>query len=149
MLRSLFGLSLLTLLACLPANADEDCGKDERCQRLHHPARVLPPVPNMVCIYYMQPTPGKVLLTVYLKDGNVHTYDPKESQAKDSQCINRIWVPKASKIELCKETPGNAIYEGTDLEFLATKAEFSQEETACLYGIEKCKAMGFKTRSQP
>ncbi len=119
---------------------------DVRCQWYHRYPGMLPAIWDMVCLYYIQPYPDNVIVTIYLKNGGTHRYPPKWSQVKDHQCIGRHWTFEAARINICNGLEGDADYVGTDLKFLGTKPEYSQDETACLHGRDMCGEMGFKTK---
>ncbi len=148
-MRLIFIISLISVLFPSPVQAGgDDCkAGDERCEWYRKPPGMLPAIPDMVCIYYIQPNPDKVILTIYAKDGRVIHLAPKFSQSKDYQCIGRHWIAKSTRINLCNGV-GDADYIGEDLAFLATKPRNSAEQTACLFGSVECERRGFRVRAQ-
>lgn len=119
---------------------------DERCDWYHRTPGAKPAISDMVCIFYIQPYPDNVVLTIFLKSGSTRRYAPKFSQMKDWQCIGRHWIAKAVRINLCNGFEGDADFVGADLHFLTTKPQYSEDETACLYGSDRCGQMGFKVK---
>ncbi len=146
MLKKLFGSIgfAMLLLASVPASAGERCA-NARCVAAHRPQQARPAVPDEVCIPFIQPEPGVVVLTIKLGNGETRRYSRPKGRG-DFYCIGRHWLTRegATKVELCNQFVGNDEYFGEDLAKLARKPKDSRVLTACLYGKQKCGQMGFK-----
>jgi hypothetical protein len=150
-MRKLIFAIMVGLLSVAPASTyagpvpPADCG-DERCVAAHNPQPNKPAVPDMVCIFLVQPSADTVVLSLQLKNGTTRRYS-RVKQANDSICINRLWVRESTWVNLCNTFTGSADYFGVDLKALAVKSQYSTELTACLFGDKECKTMGFKSWS--
>ena len=136
-------IALLLGLASTAYAGDASTGCNALCWRAHHPQSAKPSVSDETCIYFVQPSEDTVVLTLDLKAGDTRTYSRVKGPT-DSFCIRRSWTAESSRVSLCNKTTGNAYYVGPDLEALSVKPQYSQTLVACLYGKDKCAAMGYK-----
>lgn len=140
--------SLLTAFLFLaPLTADAG-GKKGECANAECKAyqrgvhRRVIPTQQFVCVYFVQRGQGRVVMTIYFKDGRLpRRYDNKKYG--DHICVGRHWVRDAEAITLCDEF-GRALFFGEDLQGLSVKAKFSRAYVACLKGEDACRTGGFK-----
>jgi len=120
---------------------------DARCVAAKHPQRSKPAVKDEVCVYFIQPQAGTVVLTFTFEGGGTRIYSAIKG-ADDKFCVGRHWVINATKADLCNKSTGSAVYDhrlpDDELTALAVKPQFSHTLTSCLYGRDECAAMGFK-----
>ena len=119
------------------AQADSSTECDSRCKAAQHPQAAKPAVPDMVCIFFVQPEPNTVVLTLTLPDGKARIYSRLKGR-EDRICVGRHWLVKSVAASLCNLTTGSTEYSTADVALLAQKPKDSHELTGCLFGAAKC-----------
>jgi len=141
----LFAASIASMLAIVsPVSATVPECEDCKVYRkgVH---RAVVPTTDVVCIYFTQTQPGKVLLRLDLKDGGTRYYDRKNAGREGRICVGRHWVRASKSMEVCNEF-ARFEYEGPQTELVAEKPAYAEDPVACLHGRARCKQMGFPTR---
>lgn len=137
----------VTILAFLalgsPAFAGEPkCDDCELVQRGVH--RQVIPTPDVVCVFFVQPQKGNVLLRLNLKDGTSRPYTKKNANTVDRICVGRHWLRELTESMYICDDFNHAVYPYEDVQMVGAKPKMSREGGACLLGKEKCVSLGFK-----
>jgi hypothetical protein len=137
-------LAAFALMATPATAGSNKCQSYECSVHKHGVHRTIVPTDDYVCLYYIQPTPQKVTLYVYLRDGRVLPYESKKLATKWRICIGRTWLDQTDRMRMCDDD-NHATYRPEHIDALKTKPKYSEANTACLFGSVKCKEMGFST----
>lgn len=135
-------LTFCASLSC--AFAGEPTCKD--CDDFKHGVhRQVIPTDDVVCIWFIQPHTGNVLLRIDLPDGKSRSYTKQRAGTTGRFCVGRSWVKKANSMIICNDE-NHADYIREHVERVAVKSKLSKEGEACLFGAAPCREKGYATR---
>lgn len=108
-------------------------------------SRRVVPTDDVVCIFFTQPRQDTVVLRLDLKDGTERRYPRKNAGTTGRICVGRGWLVQSNTASVCNGS-AHADYASEHITIVMEKPKLSKKGEACLYGKEKCKAMGYQTR---
>lgn len=148
-MKKFFHLLVVLLLVAVPYTAyaqekDADCGI-----YCHGYSRKIIPNKDVRCVPFTQPHPDTVVLTLTLKDGSTRPYRKVNAGTDDCIMVGRYWLrDKTESMTICNKE-NHADYPYEDVQAVASQPKMARpiENTACLYGREVCKELGYKYKA--
>jgi len=141
--RKLFYVVAAVIALLSPAFAGErNC---EDCDLYRHGVhRQVIPTPDTVCVYFVQPKAGNILLRLALKNGTTRPYTKKNAGTTGCIPVGRDWLRQATAASyLCNDVNHFDYAQEGMIEALAKKPKYSRDVEACLFGKTKCREMGY------
>lgn len=135
-------LAALVALVCPALAGGPDCDDCNTFKRGVH--RTVIPTNNLVCFWFIQERPGKVMLKLTQKDGTVRPYTKAHAKVLDKICVGRHWVRNATADSfLCNDS--NTFRYGLPgmIEAMAEKETYAKDHEACLLGTKVCEEKGY------
>lgn len=144
MVRMVFLISVALAALGSPVLAGGlECDDCELYKRGVH--RQVVPTPDTVCVPFVQPRRGSVLLRLNLKNGQSRPYTKKNAGTVDCISVGRYWLQELTESMYICDDFNHADYPYADVQAVARQPKRSRDNEACLFGREPCRSMGYKT----